>query len=592
MEWSLKELYASFEDEAFKNDLNQIKQLAKELEDYSSKELLSTDQASVKCEFYIKMNEEVSSLITKTIAFSSLTSAADASNEQALYYLNYVQELANEFVKPEVAFQMFLKKIDDLEKVVDSSDYLREYRFHLLEVNKRAQYLLSEKEEMLISKMKMTGSTAWSNLQNKVSSTLMIDVEMDGEVKSLPLPAVRNLAYHSDAFLRKSGYEAEMTAYPRIEDSSAAAINGIKGEVNTVTKWRGYTSPLEETLIKSRLDQQSLDAMLLAMQEMLPTFQRYYQHKAKLLKHQEGLPFYDMFAPIKENSQTYTYEEAMKYVIKQFATFSKELADYTQFAYDNDWLDVTPRSKKRGGAFCSNIHPIKQSRILSNFDGSFSNLTTLAHELGHGFHGHQLKDESILNSHYPMPLAETASIFCETIVVNAALKESNEDEKIAILESSISDAGQVIVDIYSRYLFESSLFKKREQGVVSVNELKQLMLDAQKQAYGDGLDPNNLHPYMWLNKPHYYSAGLSFYNFPYAFGLLFAKGLYAQYLKQPEGFVEKYNELLKATGKNSIKDVAKMVDVDITKPDFFRESLNLIKMDIEQFILLTNKDLE
>lgn len=188
-----------------------------------------------------------------------------------------------------------------------------------------------------------------------------------------------------------------------------------------------------------------------------------------------------------------------------------------------------------------------------------------------------------------MPLAETASIFCETIVVNAALKEGNDDEKIAILESSISDAGQVIVDIYSRYLFESALFAKREQGVVSVNELKELMMDAQKQAYGDGLDHQYLHPYMWLNKPHYYSASLSFYNFPYAFGLLFAKGLYARYLKQPEGFVKKYNELLKATGKNSIKDVAKMVDVDITKPDFFRDSLELIKKDIQEFISLTSK---
>src|SRR5690554_1152567 len=589
MEWSLKELYASFEDEAFKDDLKTIKELASELDQWVSDELSSTEKASEKCEYYIKANERVSSLITKTIAFSSLSSAADANDEQALYYLNYIRELANEFVKPEVAFQMFLKKIENLDQVIDSSAFLRHYRFHLLEVSKQAQYLLSEKEEMLISKMKMTGSTAWSNLQNKVSSTLMVDVDINDTIKSMPLPAVRNLAYHGDAKVRKSGYEAEMKAYPQIEDSSAAAINGIKGEVNTVSKWRGYTSPLEETLIKSRLDKESLDAMLQAMKEALPYFHKYYNHKASLLNHKQGLPFYDMFAPIKENSKTYTYEEAMTYVIKQFATFSDELAEFTQEAYDNQWLDVTPRPKKRGGAFCSNIHPIKQSRILSNFDGSFSNLTTLAHELGHGFHGHQLKDESILNSHYPMPLAETASIFCETIVVNAALKEGNDDEKIAILESSISDAGQVIVDIYSRYLFESALFAKREQGVVSVSELKELMMDAQKQAYGDGLDHQHLHPYMWLNKPHYYSASLSFYNFPYAFGLLFAKGLYARYLKQPEGFVKKYNELLKATGKNSIKDVAKMVDVDITKPDFFRDSLELIKKDIQEFISLTSK---
>ena len=383
-------------------------------------------------------------------------------------------------------------------------------------------------------------------------------------------------------------YEAELAAYSRIEEASGAALNGIKGEVITINGLRGYDSPLVETLRVSRMDQDTLDAMLKAMKKALPSFQRYYQHKAKLLNHKEGLPFYDLFAPIKKSESTYTYDEAMTYIIKQFESFSLELAAYTQKAYDAKWIDYTPRNNKRGGAFCMNIHSIKESRIMSNFDGSFSNLITLAHELGHGYHGQQLVDESIINSRYPMPLAETASIFCETIVVNAALKEVSDEEQIAILEASISDAGQVIVDILSRFFFESALFEKRAQGVVSVGELKNMMLESQKRAYGDGLDHNYLHPYMWLNKPHYYSAGLNFYNFPYAFGLLFAKGLYAQYLEQPEGFLEKYNNLLKATGKNNIKDVAAMVNVDVGQSEFFEKSLALIEKDIERFIELTS----
>lgn len=588
MEWSLKELYQSFEDQSYLNDLERIKELASALESWTQENLTTTDFLESKLEYYLKANEEANSLVTKTMAFASLTSAVDAKNEQALYYLNQVRELSNAFVKPAVQFQMFLKGIEDLEAVIDANSSLHDYRFHLLETRKKAKYLLSEKEEILVSKLTMTGSTAWSNLQDQVSSTLMIDVNLDGEVKSLPFPAARNLAYSPDAATRKNGYEAELNAYPKIEESSAAALNGIKGEVLTLSKWRGYNNPLEETLIKSRMDKKTLDAMLQAMQEALPSFHKFYQHKAKLLGHDGGLPFYDLFAPIGETTTQYTYEEAMDFVIKQFRTFSDELADFTQYAYDHDWLDVTPRPGKRGGAFCSNLHPIKQSRVLSNFDGSFSNLTTLAHELGHAYHGQQLKDESILNSRYPMPLAETASIFCETIVVNAALKQASVEEKIAILESSISDAGQVIVDIYSRFLFESSLFDTRAAGVVSVNQLKQLMIDAQKKAYGSGLDHQVLHPYMWLNKPHYYSAGLNFYNFPYAFGLLFAKGLYAQYKIKEEGFVAKYNALLQATGKNDIKEVAAMVDVDVNDPDFFRQSLALIQADIEQFIELTS----
>jgi oligoendopeptidase F len=216
-------------------------------------------------------------------------------------------------------------------------------------------------------------------------------------------------------------------------------------------------------------------------------------------------------------------------------------------------------------------------------------MTTLAHELGHGYHGFNLKDETVLNAGYPMPIAETASIFCETIVVNAALKEASDEEALSILESSISDAGQVIVDIMSRYIFETELFERRKTHALSVNELKEIMLDAQKQAYGNGLDPHVLHPYMWVNKTHYYSAGRNFYNFPYAFGLLFSKGLYAEYLSRGEEFVGEYDELLNATGKNNIVDVAKRMDIDVNNPEFFRNSLKLVEKDIEKFIELASK---
>ena len=284
---------------------------------------------------------------------------------------------------------------------------------------------------------------------------------------------------------------------------------------------------------------------------------------------------------------TFSYEEAMDYIIENFNSFNKELGSFVQEAYQKNWLDIEPRDGKRGGAFCSNLHPIGESRILSNFDGSFSSLTTLAHELGHAYHGSKLVDESILNSSYPMPIAETASIFCETIVVNAALKEMDDKEAVTILEQSIQDATQVIVDIYSRYLFETKLFEIREDHPLSVRELKETMLEAQRQAYGEGLDSDTLHPYMWLNKTHYYSAGRNFYNFPYAFGLLFAKGLYAIYLEKGDSFVKEYDDLLTMTGKNNIQDVAKKMNIDVTKPDFFRESLKLVEKDIHKFLELT-----
>lgn len=589
MRWSLDELYLSFESKEYVDDLGKLDNLVEEINNWADENLDSSNNPVEKMEKYILFSQKITSLLSKLSAFARLTNSVEAKNETSLQYLDLLNVKSTELTKPKVRFQSFIKEIENLDELIKKSNLLKEHSFFLNQIKKKTKYMLSEKEEVLISKMATTGSTAWASLQNMISSTLLVDIEIDGEKKQLPLPVVRNLAYDKDSNLRKTAYFAELEAYKKIEESSAAALNGIKGEVLTISELRGFDSPLEETLVDSRMDKETLDAMLTAMKEFLPVFHKYYRRKAELLGHENGLPFYDMFAPIGQVNISFTYEEAMEYIIDNFKSFSNRLADYVKNAYEKNWLDVEPRDGKRGGAFCSNLHPIGESRILSNFNGSFSNMTTLAHELGHGYHGFNLKDESILNAGYPMPIAETASIFNETIVINAALKEASEEEAIGILESSISGAGQVIVDIYSRYLFESRLFETRKNHSLSVNELKEIMLDAQKEAYGDGLDHSTLHPYMWANKPHYYYAGRNFYNFPYAFGLLFSKGLYAEYLNRGDEFVEEYDTLLNATGKNNIKDVAKMMDVDVQDPEFFRNSLRLIEKDIDKFIELTEK---
>ena len=589
MRWSLNELYSSFDSEEYANDLEKLSDLIGDLNNWASENLSSLNNPVEKMERYILFSQEVTSLLSKLSAFARLTNSVEAKNDQSLQYLDLLNAKATGLTKPGVQFQAFIKDIENLEEILEKSELLKEHSFYLKQIKERTKYMLSEKEEVLISKMATTGSSAWASLQNMITSTLLVDINIDGEDKELPLSVVRNLAYDNDPEIRKTAYYAELESYKKIEESSAAALNGIKGQVLTTSSLRGFDSPLEETLVDSRMDKETLDAMLTAMKEFLPVFHRYYRKKAELLGHKDGLPFYDMFAPIGEVNISFTYDEAMEYIISNFKSFSNKLSDYVKNAYEKNWLDIEPRDGKRGGAFCSNLHVIGESRILSNFNGSFSNMTTLAHELGHGYHGLNLKDESILNSGYPMPIAETASIFNETIVINAALKEASEEEAIGILEASISGAGQVIVDIYSRYLFESKLFEVRKNHSLSVIELEEMMLDAQRKAYGNGLDHSLLHPYMWINKTHYYSAGRNFYNFPYAFGLLFSKGLYAEYLNRGDDFVREYDALLNATGKNDIRDVAKMMDIDVQDPEFFRNSLRLIEKDIDRFIELTSK---
>lgn len=587
MRWSLDALYTSFDSKEFREDLERCDEYIKNIKEWVRNNLSTKDNPVEKIEEFIKIQNEFYSLFSKLSAYTELTLSVEAKNEKALRTSDILYGKIPELTEPTSTFKKWVGSLEDIDNIIEASELLKEHRFYLKETVRRSKYLLSDKEEVIIAKMKNTGSNAWSKLQNLLSSTLLVNITIDGEEKQLPLPVVRNMAYDKNPEVRKSAYYAELKAYEKIEESSAACLNGIKGEVITVSKLRGYNSVLEKTLMDSRMDKETLDAMLSAMRESLPYFHRYYRKKAEILGHKNGLPFYDLFAPVGEADMRFTFEEARDFIVNSFKGFSKRLSDYVKNAFDKRWIDAEPREGKRGGAFCYNLHPIKESRILSNFTGSFNDVSTLAHELGHGYHGACLVDESFLNSDYPMPLAETASIFNETIIKNAALKEAGKEEALTILESDISSSGQVIVDIYSRFLFESELFRRREEGALSVNELKEIMLNAQKEAYGDGLDHNYLHPYMWINKPHYYYAEANFYNFPYAFGLLFAKGLYAEYLKRGEEFVESYDNLLAATGKNSIADVAAMMNIDVHSIDFWRSSLKVIEEDIEKFISLT-----
>lgn len=589
MRWSLDELYSGFETEKFRVDIEKYKNAVYDFKAWAEKELVNGDMAKEKIEYYLNKVNELSDLIDRLYNYSLLTVSVDAKNEAALKMIEKLELLNTELTEPSVSFQKWLDSLKDLDNIITSSELLQEHRFHLMEIVEQTKYLLSENEEIIISKMKNTGSSAWSRLQELLTSTLLVDIELNGEKKQLPLSVVRNMAYDNDKELRKQAYYAELEAYKKVEDSSAACLNGIKGEVISINEMRGYDSPLQQTLIDSRMDEQILDAMLSAIEESLPVFQRFYRKKAELLGHENGLPFYDLYAPVGSVNKTYTYEDASAFIVKNFRTFSNKLGNYADNAFKKRWIDAEPREGKRGGAFCVNLHSIKESRILANYSENFNDVLTLAHELGHGYHGACLMEETHINSNYPMPIAETASIFSESIVKSAAIQEASEEEAFVILENDISDFGQVIVDIYSRFVFEKELFKLREDGSLSVEELKDLMIKAQKTAYGNGLDHNYLHPYMWLNKTHYYDADYNYYNFPYAFGLLFSKGLYAEYLSKGESFVKEYDKLLSVTGKLDLADIAKIMGINIRSKEFWQNSLKLIEQDIELFIVLANK---
>lgn len=397
---------------------------------------------------------------------------------------------------------------------------------------------------------------------------------------------VRNLARDPDREVRRRAHEAELAAWERAALPIATALNSIKGQVLALGRRRRWASPLDASLFDNGIDRATLDAMMSAAREFFPDFQRYLRAKARLIG-VERLAWYDLFAPVGSGGRSWQFSDAEAFIVTQFARYSPRLGAFAARAFREHWIDAEPRAGKVGGAFCMSLRR-DESRILVNHDATADSMFTLAHELGHGYHNLNLAQHPMLNRDTPMTLAETASIFCETIVRNAALQDASRDETLEILEAFLSGACQVVVDITSRFLFETALFEQRAARDLSVSELCALMTDAQKQTYGDVIDEQTLHPFMWAVKGHYYSSGFSYYNYPYMFGLLFGLGLYAEYRRAPAAFQARYDDLLASTGLASPIELAAQLGFDLRAPAFWRASLEVIRNDIDRFEALVD----
>ncbi len=484
-----------------------------------------------------------------------------------------------------VRFQGWLGLIGEtLPQVLELEGAAREHAFFLQELAKQSRFLMSQPQESLAAELSLSGANAWQKLQGTVSSQLTVSFERDGDVQELPIAALQNLRYDPDEDVRRRAYEVEVAAWESVREPLAAAMNGVKGAVVTLNQRRGRTDALHSALDQSRIDRETLETMLGVMEDSFPVFRQYLKAKAKRMG-KEALPWWDLFAPVGQANRRFTFPEARDFIIQQFGVFSGRLSAFAQRAFDNRWIDAEPRDGKRGGAFCMRLPAVDESRILCNFDGSLDQVFTLAHELGHGYHNECQIGKTMLQKVTPMTLAETASIFCETIVTDALLASaSSADEELAILETFLISASQVIVDITSRFIFETEVFQRRAEAELSADDLCDIMLRAQQATYGDGLDQAFLHPYMWAWKPHYYRSTLSFYNYPYAFGLLFGLGLYAIYQERGEGFLALYDALLASTGEDTVADLAARFDINIRQPGFWQSSIRLIEARVARYM--------
>ncbi len=517
--------------------------------------------------------------VTGATVYAVLTT--DSRDEQA-------QRLFSRITTIEARTRPLLARLADwvhalgLDELAAVSPQVAEHLGPLRRLDERSAHQMSEAEEGLYAALAPTGSSAWGQLQSDITSQLTEPVAGLGD-DPMPMPAVRGLANSPDPKIRKAAYEAEMTAWPRVATPVAAAMNAIKGEAITINRRRQWADPLDASLFANSVSRPTFDAMQAAVDEVLPDLRRWMRAKAALHGHDGGLPWWDLVAPLPQAASSLSWTDGIARVRAAFATYSDELAGLVDRALDERWIDAGPRDGKTGGAFCMPFVG-DRSLVLLNWSGSVDSAQTTAHELGHAYHNTTLAQRTALQRRLPMALAETASIFCETLAVNAELNTLSGLDRLALLDIDLAGINQIIVDIRSRFLFESEVFRRREQGSLGVSELNTLMLDAQAEAYGDGIDPDTRHRYMWLLKPHYY--GSHFYNWPYTYGQLFGYGLFATYRADPDSFRVGYTDLLSRAGMDTAEELGARFGFDVTDIAFWRASLDVVRQRIDEYLAL------
>jgi oligoendopeptidase F len=503
----------------------------------------------------------------------------------------HAQGLLSELEPTESALRPLLARLADwmqalgADALAELSEQVREHLGPMRRLAARAAHQMSEREEHLYAELSSTGSGAWSRLQRDLTSQLSADVELPDGTKRLSMPAVRGLATSADPVVRRAAYDAEMVAWPTVELPVAAAMNAIKGEANAVNRRRHWESPLDASLFANSVSRATFDAMQSAVTASLPDFRRWMKVKAGLhgspATPAAGLAWWDLVAPLSVAPSAMSWDDGIDVVRTAFGQFSPGLGSLVDRALSERWIDAPPQDGKSGGAFCMPFVD-DRSLVLLNWSGSAESAQTVAHELGHAYHNTALAGRTSLQKQLPMALAETASIFCETLVVEAGLARLTGNDRLALLDIDLQGTNQVIVDIHSRWLFETELFARRERRTLGATELCEMMTDAQAVAYGDGLDQATAHPYMWLLKPHYY--GSHFYNWPYTYGLLFGLGLFARYQDDPDRFRSGYDTLLSRAGIDTAEELGRAFDLDVTDESFWTASLDVVRTRIADYV--------
>ena len=601
--WNLDSIFAPIGSEKYADSILQYEKSMENLENFLKSARKMMDEAPENFDFplwlsaFLRESDKSGTLESDLGAFAYINYSVDTTNPLFLNNIAKIEEMQTRSVQISLGFRKILSENGEkLDGFFSRFPEFAEHRFLIFEEIEKTKHQMEPSEESLASDLQRTGGGAWSRLHEQIISNLGADGKTFNEI--------RNDAYSDDKVLRKKSWESEIRLLKQNEIALAACLNNLKGETNALNRRRNWSEAIDRALFSSRMERKTLDALIEAIEESLPKWREYFQAKARFLRkngmtesetagtdENPGIAFYDLFAPLSKSreggdsllSKKWTFGEAKEYVVERYRSFSEEMGNFAKNAFDKNWIDAECRSGKVGGAYDEDFATVHESRIMTNFTGAFSDIITLAHELGHAYHFSCMKGKPSALFHYPMTLAETASTFAETIVKQDMISKCSGSEKLQILDLDLQDAAQTLVDILSRFYFEKSVFEKRRESELGADDFRKLMERAQEKSYGNGLSKTERHDMIWAVKSHYYSPELDFYNFPYAFGQLFSSGLFALYRKEGEKFTGRYPKILSMTGSMSCEDLCLKSGFDITEREFWKGGIEMYLEEIEEF---------
>jgi oligoendopeptidase F len=524
--------------------------------------------------------------LRESFAFISCLSAQNVKDVGASLLTGRRSALGAEMGSIQTILNQKLARIPDGKwSTLLEHNTLREVSFILNERREAAKELLPAEQEVLLNDLAVDGYHAWGQMYETIVGNMTVELEENGEIHSYSIGQASNKLSSPDPEFRKYVFEQISKAWQKNIDLFGQTLNHLAGFRLQKYKHRGWDNVLKEPLAVNRMKQETLEAMWNAISKNKHHFVKYLTKKAKLLG-KEKLSIYDISAPLSKTVKTVSFTEGANFIMKHFGEFSPKMADFAKMTFDNRWIEAEDRPGKRPGGFCTSFPDSEQTRVFMTYSGTSSNISTLAHELGHAYHQYVMNDIHGLNQGYAMNVAETASTFAEMIVADASVQNAtSKQEKLELLEEKVQRSIAFFMNIHARFVFETRFYEERKKGIVSVNRLNELMVEAQKETYCEALEEYD--STFWASKLHFHITGTPFYNFPYTFGYLFSLGIYAHAQKSSESFEENYIALLRDTGRMKVEDLAwKHLRVDLTKPDFWEDAIALCVKDVEEFISL------